>query len=142
MWLTQGAPEKSDEELANLGVKRIPEYTYSKDVLERLGVPPAAIQILPKPVRNTADEVRCIAQAAAGAGVQTGKFVTSKLHTRRVKILWYALTSRKIRAIVRYDSDPSDPQHWWRRTSDAMAVSQEVFGIANAWAGFPIKTDN
>jgi uncharacterized SAM-binding protein YcdF (DUF218 family) len=106
------------------------------------GIPSAAIEVLSKRVKNTAEEVRCIAQAAASARVGTVILVTSKYHTRRVKLLWHALTSGKVRAIVHYDSDPSEPQHWWRRTSDAMSVAREAFEIANAWAGFRIKTGN
>jgi uncharacterized SAM-binding protein YcdF (DUF218 family) len=142
VWLTQGALHEDDLELARLGVDRTPEYVYSQEVLKKLGVPSAAIQILPQPVRNTAEEVRCIAQAAAAGHLGKVILVTSKYHARRVKILWHALTSGKVQAIVRYDSDPSDPQHWWRKTSDAMSVSRELFGIANAWAGFPMKTHN
>jgi uncharacterized SAM-binding protein YcdF (DUF218 family) len=142
VWLTQGAPREDDLELARLGVNRTSEYVYSEEVLRRLGVPSAAIHILPQPVLNTAEEVRCIAQAAATGHLHVLILVTSKYHTRRVKILWRALTPEKIQAIVRYDSDPFDSRSWWRRTGDAMAVSREVFGIANAWMGFPIKSES
>jgi len=142
VWLTQAVLDENDLELTRLGISRKEEYIYSKEVLERLGVPAAAIQVLPHPVRNTAEEVQCIAQTAAASHLRKVILVTSKYHTRRVKILWHRLTSGKIRAIVRYDSDPFEPQHWWRRTSDAMSVAREFFGIANTWAGFPIKTDN
>jgi len=141
VWLTQGALHDDDLELARLGINRPPEYRYSEQVLERLGVPSAAIQILPQPVQNTAEEVRRIAQAAAAADMRTLILVTSKYHTRRVRILWQALTPGKIRAIVRYSNDPFDPLHWWRRTDNAMAASREFFGIANAWLGFPIKSE-
>ena len=141
VWLTQGAVHDDDLELARLGINRTPEYRYSEQVLERLGVPSAAIQILPQPVQNTAEEVRRIAQAAAAADMRTLILVTSKYHTRRVRILWQALTPGKIRAIVRYSNDPFDPLHWWRRTDNAMAASREFFGIANAWLGFPIKSE-
>jgi uncharacterized SAM-binding protein YcdF (DUF218 family) len=141
VWLTQAAPHDDDLELARLGINTTPQYVYSEEVLKRLGVPSAAIQILPQPVRNTAEEVRCIAQAAAAGKIRKLILVTSKYHTRRVKILWRALTPGKIGAIVRYDNDPFDPLHWWRKTGDAMEVSHEVFGIANAWTGFPIKSE-
>lgn len=141
IWVTQGALREDDLELARLGIDATPEYVYNEEVLKRLGVPPAAIQILPQTVRNTAEEVHCIAQAAAAGNIRKLILVTSKYHTRRVKILWHALTPRKIGAVVRYDDDPFDPLHWWRKTGDAMAVSREIFGIANAWMGFPIKSE-
>jgi hypothetical protein len=41
---------------------------------------------------------------------------------------------------VRYASaDPYDAQRWWRHTRDALAVSREVFGLLNVWAGFPVQ---
>jgi uncharacterized SAM-binding protein YcdF (DUF218 family) len=141
VWLTEGTLHDDDLELARLGIHRTPEYFYSEEVLKRLGVPSSAIELLPNPVRNTAEEVRCIAQAAAARDTRRLILVTSKFHTRRVKILWHALTPGKIRAIVRYDSDPFDSGNWWRKTGDAMAVSREFFGIANAWLGFPIKSE-
>ena len=125
VWLTQAAPHEDDLELARLGINRAPEYVYSEEVLKKLGVPSAAIQILPQPVRNTAEEVRGIAQAAAAGDIRKLILITSKYHTRRVKILWRALTPGNILAIVRYDGDPFDPRHWWRRTDDAMAASRE-----------------
>lgn len=140
VWVTQAALHEDDIALARLGISSIPGHLYSKNVLERLGVPSTAIQTLPTPVANTADEVRCIAQAATSAHLSKVILVTSKYHTRRVSILWHILSAGNIVAIVRYANDPSDPQHWWRRTSDAMSVSREVFGIANALAGFPIKS--
>jgi hypothetical protein len=42
---------------------------------------------------------------------------------------------------VNQDLPPRDIRHWWRHTGDAMAVSREIFGIANAWAGFPVKSE-
>lgn len=127
VWLTQGAPEENDLELARLGITRTPEYVYSEEVLKKVGIPSTAIRILPQPVRNTAEEVRCIAQVAEAGDTHKVILVTSKYHTRRVKILWRELTAGKIQAIVRYDSDSFDPRHWWRRTSDAMSVSRDLW---------------
>jgi uncharacterized SAM-binding protein YcdF (DUF218 family) len=141
IWITQGALHEDDIELAHLGINRTPEYIYNEEVLSRLGVPSTAVQVLPQAARNTAEEVQCIARTAAAGDIRKIILVTSNYHTRRVKILWHALTSGKVQATVRYCSDPSDPLHWWRSTSDAMAVSREFFGIVNAWAGFPIKSE-
>ena len=46
------------------------------------------------------------------------------------------------RAVVRHaGSDAFDGGRWWRRTGDALAVSREVFGLMNVWAGFPVSPD-
>ena len=142
VWLTQGALHEEDYALERLGINRTAEHLLSKQVLEALGVPSPAIRILPERVENTAQEVRSVAGAARAAGVGRVILVTSKYHTRRVKILWRALTTGETAAAVRFARDDrSDIRHWWRHTGDAMAVSREIFGIANAWAGFPVKSE-
>jgi uncharacterized SAM-binding protein YcdF (DUF218 family) len=142
VWLTQGALHEEDYALERLGIGRTAEHLLSKEVLTRLGVPPQAIRILPERVENTAEELRSVAGAARAAGVSRVILVTSKYHTRRVKILWRALTPGETGAAVRFArDDPSDIRHWWRHTGDALAVSREIFGIANAWAGFPVKSE-
>lgn len=142
VWLTQGALHEEDYALERLGIIRTAEHVLSKQVLEALRVPSSAIRILPEQVENTAQEVRSVAGAARAAGVGRVILVTSKYHTRRVKILWRALTTGETTAAVRFArDDPSDIRHWWHHTGDAMAVSREIFGIANAWAGFPVKSE-
>jgi len=65
--------------------------------------------------------------------------VTSKPHTRRVRLIWHKRVGNDPRLIIRYVSDdPFDAAHWWRKTSDALDVVREWLGIANAWAGFPL----
>jgi hypothetical protein len=41
-------------------------------------------------------------------------------------------------AVVRYTSqDHSSRKHSWRKTTDGRAVTREVVGLLNLWAGFP-----
>lgn len=142
VWLTQGAVREDDAALAQLGIHRAAEYVYSRQVLERLGVPDDAIRVLPEPVVNTVDEVRAIACELKAARADRVILVTSKYHARRVKALWHSLVGNHPEAIVRYaPSDPFEPGRWWRHTADAMAVSREWFGLLNAWSGFPIKSE-
>jgi uncharacterized SAM-binding protein YcdF (DUF218 family) len=141
VWLTQGAAHEDDIALARLGIDRTPEHLLSREVLLRLGVPADAIRIIPDLVQNTAEEVRAIFKTAANRRIAIVILVTSKYHARRVKILWRRITGGGITGFVRYaEADPTDLQHWWRDTDDAMAVARELFGIANAWAGFPIAS--
>ncbi len=85
------------------------------------------------------DEIRVIAaelERQKGAAVI---IVTTKAHTRRVRTLWKKLSGGRGRAIVRAaSSDPFEPGHWWRATSDALDVVREVLGLLNAWAGLPL----
>jgi hypothetical protein len=75
-----------------------------------------------------------------GEGKSKVIIVTSPEHTRRVRALWRRLAGANQRAIVRASSeDPFDRDHWWRNTRDAYAVVRELLGLANAWAGLPVK---
>ena len=139
VWLTRGG--FSDEEMAfeELGIDRTAEDVYSHRVLERLGVPPAAIRTLPERNAITADEVRAVARRLQVEGGDRVIFVTSKSHTRRVKVLWRKLVGSRPEALVRYaTANPFDAAHWWRNSADAQAVTREWFGMLNAWAGFPV----
>jgi uncharacterized SAM-binding protein YcdF (DUF218 family) len=141
VWLTQGGVYADDVALVKLGIERSPEHVYSRQVLERLGVPSGAIRLLPGANQNTADEMRTIARELKASGGDRVIIITSSYHTRRVRMLWRVLAGKNAEAIVRYGpDDPFDSAQWWRRTGDAMAVSREWFGLLNAWAGFPMKS--
>jgi uncharacterized SAM-binding protein YcdF (DUF218 family) len=142
VWLTQGAVREEDLALARVGVDRTPEHIYSRQVLVALGVPSAAIHLVADRNRNTADEVRAVARELDTKGGGRVILITSKYHTRRVKVLWRALVGSHSEAIVRYPSnDPFEPALWWRNAGDALAVSREWFGLLNAWGGFPVKSE-
>jgi len=103
-------------------------------------VPAEAIHILEPPIVNTADEVRVAALSLARAKGDAVILVTTKVHTRRVRLLWRRLVPGQGRAIVRAaSSDSFDPRHWWRTTSDALDVVREVLGVLNMWAGLPLR---
>jgi uncharacterized SAM-binding protein YcdF (DUF218 family) len=137
IWLTHSA-----EPAATLGEMGIPfagEDFYSARVLLHEGVPAQAIRVLDLPIVNTEDELNAIAAALAKERDRTAIIVTTKAHTRRVRLLWQRLGSGRGSAIVRAASeDPFDPRHWWRTTSDALDVVREVLGLMNAWAGLPL----
>jgi uncharacterized SAM-binding protein YcdF (DUF218 family) len=138
VWLTRPPPDAGDIALRQLGIQLLNEAVYNRAVLERLGVPAAAIRVLSRPAQNTAQEVQVIAEEIQRVGAGQVILVTSKPHSRRVRATWRALIGEH--AIVRYaTSDPYDAHHWWRHTADALAVSREVFGLLNMWAGFPVR---
>ena len=141
VWLTSGALHAEDEALTRLGIDRPPEHIYSRQVLQHLGVPAGAIRILPERVNNTAEEVRLIAGAMGSGDRKAVILITSKYHARRVKTIWRAIGGRHP-AIVRYaKDDPFNGDRWWSNTGDAMSVARETFGLLNAWAGFPVKSE-
>lgn len=137
VWLTRTS--EPGESLKAMGISFEGEEAYSARVLIHEGVPPGAIHVLETPIVNTADEMRVISQALQPAKDRSVIIVTSKPHTRRVRLLWRKLAPRDYRVIVRAASDdPFDPAHWWRNSGDALDVVREVLGIMNAWAGLPL----
>lgn len=137
VWLTHAS--EPGESLEAMGIPFEGEEVYNARVLIHQGVPAAAIHVLEPPIVNTADEVRVIGKAFEQEKYRSVILVTTKPHTRRVRLLWRRLAPGDCRAIVRAASDdPFDPRHWWRSTGDALDVVREVLGLMNAWAGLPL----
>ena len=137
VWLTHST--EPTETLGEMGILFSGEDHYNTLVLIHEGVPAEAIHVLEPPIVNTADEIKVAASALAGMNGGTVILVTTKVHTRRIRLLWRRLASGQGRGIVRAASrDPFDPGHWWRNTSDALDVVREVLGLLNAWAGLPV----
>jgi uncharacterized SAM-binding protein YcdF (DUF218 family) len=143
VWITRSPTEADEALVARLGLKfDFGDESSNRLVLERLGVAPGAIRTLTPGARNTAEEVTRIASELARTAGDRVIIVSSKSHTRRVRATWQAVVGSAPRAIVRYASlDRFNGSRWWERTDDALAVSREVFGLLNVWAGFPIRPD-
>jgi uncharacterized SAM-binding protein YcdF (DUF218 family) len=143
VWVTAPTGSPDEAALARLGLSVAPEAEHSRRVLERLGVPPAAVRALEAPMRNTADELRVVEAELRRGGGDRVILVTSAAHSRRVRSTWRAVIGGSPRAIVRFATEePYDGRRWWRSTGDALAVSREVFGLLNVWAGFPVQPES
>ncbi|MGC1618484.1 MAG: YdcF family protein [Candidatus Acidiferrum sp.] len=129
--------------LAAMGISFFGEDYYDMRILEHEGVPADAIRVLQPPIVNTADEIAAVSATMAAEKDSTVIIVTSKVHTRRVRILWNRLAAGRGRVIIRAASDdPFEPGHWWHTTGDALDVVRECLGILNAWAGMPLHHAN
>src|SRR5215831_6203401 len=119
VWLTRTS--EPGESLKAMGISFEGEEVYSARVLIHKGVPAGAIHVLEAPIVNTADEMRVISKALDRKEKDRSVIlVTSKPHTRRVRLLWRKLAPGDCRAIVRAASeDPFDARHWWRSSGDA-----------------------
>jgi len=136
IWLTLEPP---DTEMQRLDVGYHDKTFYDQLVLTKLGVPAAAIRIMPKATHNTDEEEIQILQQLKVAGADRVILVTSPFHTRRVRVIWHQLTGNSPRAIVHPANDePDDVNHWWHNPDDLKAVGHEFFGLLNAWIGYPI----
>jgi len=140
VWVSQ--PVSPAPELEKMHIAYVGEDFYNQKVLMAQSVPADAIRILMDPAANTEQEVDEIARDLRRDDAHAVIIVTSKPHTRRVRLIWDKRVGNDPRAIVRYASDDTfDPSHWWRSTSDALDVVREVLGIANAVAGFPLHAE-
>ncbi|HMD08453.1 MAG TPA: YdcF family protein [Candidatus Acidoferrum sp.] len=141
VWLTHST--EPGAMLKTIGVSYVGEDIYNVQVLMHEGVPADAIRLLEPPIINTADELSVVSEALEAAKGTTVIIVTTKVHTRRVRILWNRLAAGRGQAVIRAASDdPFDPRRWWRTTADALDVVREFLGILNAWAGLPLRPEN
>ena len=73
-------------------------------------------------------------------GLQRVILVTSKQHTRRVRVTWGSLASKELVATVRYArEDPFDPDRWWATSTGVLRVLREIGGLVNLWIGAPLR---
>lgn len=141
VWLTHSTEPGAT--LEAMGISYIGEDSYNLRVLVHEGVPPEAIRLLEPPILDTVDEIAAVSAALEQENGRSVIIVTSKVHTRRVRILWRRLASRRVQAVVRAASeDPFEPRRWWRTSGDALDVVRELLGILNAWAGMPLRPSN
>jgi uncharacterized SAM-binding protein YcdF (DUF218 family) len=140
VWVSQ--PVGPAVELEKMHIPYVGEAFYNQRVLMAMGVPPDAIRVFEDPIANTEEEVDEIARDCRRDGAHKVIIVTSKPHTRRVRIIWRRRIGDDPQLIVRYTNDDSfDPAHWWRRTPDVLDVIRESLGIVNAWIGFPVRPE-
>ncbi len=142
VWITTAYDRDATEAYRRMSIAYTSDAEYSRKVLMKLGVPAGAIRMLPKPIRNTDEEVRVIAGALQQVGGSGVIIVTSPPHTRRVKTLWRIEVGDQKQAIVRHDTyEPYDPRHWWRHTTEGDDVVHELLGLLNARMGFVAQPD-
>src|SRR5258706_11829155 len=111
IWLTHST--EPGETLEKMGIPFAGEDYYDTRVLIHEGVPPEAIHVLEPPIVNTADEIKVAAATLARGKAGAVILVTTKAHTRRVRLLWRRLAPGQGRAIVHAaPGDPFDPRHW------------------------------
>jgi hypothetical protein len=139
LWLSRSTPDAGDVAMAELGFEPNQESDTNRLILEKLGVPENAIHVLPDPVDNTLTELRAVLAFAQTRPPGPIILVSSKTHTKRLRVIWNKIAAPGRIAIVRFTPrDTFDPARWWATTTDALTAFRDTFGILNAWAGFPI----
>ncbi len=142
VWLAPIAPTEETLMLSRLGVDMPPSSHWRRQVLEKQGVRPEAIDLLSSHVLNTQDEIASVISALRTRGHNRVILVTSKQHSRRVRVLWDRMGDSDLEAIVRPSApDPFDPDSWWRNTEDGQAVLHELVGLLNIWIGARLRPE-
>ncbi|HWE50629.1 MAG TPA: ElyC/SanA/YdcF family protein [Bryobacteraceae bacterium] len=140
VWITQGKVDSADLAMARIGITQGSEDNTNQLILEKLGVPPGAIHLIPERVQNTVAEEKAVVRYSGSSLQAPLILVTSKYHARRLRVIWDKAIGKGVPLIVRYASEePYDASRWWSNSGDALSTFKELFGILNAQAGFPIE---
>ena len=133
-----GALWEEQQALSELGIKIPDAWEISREVLLKKGVPSSAIIISKGRAEGTLEELK-LAFNTIGRGNKPVILVSSKFHTRRVRLTWGYVTHGESAAIVRAaEGDPFDPARWWRERRFILSVVREYLGLINYYAGFPV----
>ena len=138
MIVIPGALWEEQQALSELGI-RVPEsWEISREVLLKRGVPSSAIVVSDGRAEGTLEELK-LAFKTIGPGDKPVILVSSKYHTRRVRLTWGYVMHGESAAIVRAaEGDPFDPARWWRERRFILSVVREYLGLINYYAGFPV----
>lgn len=139
VWLTQGSRDDRDRTLEFFGIPLTSRHESGRWLLLKAGVPETAIQLVPGTAEDTVSELRSVLRYSQNGPAGPLIFVTSPVHSRRVKVIWNAVSTGR-KCIVHYT--PADAYHasaWWGNRADAGVTLRETFGILNAWVGFPVR---
>lgn len=102
--------------------------------LAQLGVPPAAVIHLRRRNHSTESEARTVARWACRRHVGRLVAVTSRPHSRRLKLIFARALGPGVALTVRPTRyDPFAPGRWWRIRRDAKLVLTEYVKLAHYW---------
>jgi uncharacterized SAM-binding protein YcdF (DUF218 family) len=135
--LVPGAmPEPYLDDVRALGIARRSAVDLARTVLERSGVPAAAIEIVSDPVDGTEAEAAVIAAFVARQRPQRLLIVTARTHGARTRWLLRHLLPAQTALIVRSPADdPFQPDAWWHSRESARETMAEYLRWANTLLG-------
>lgn len=122
-----------DEEIRALGVPLLAPTELAARVLERGGVPPERVDLLPVEVGGTGDEVEVVASFVRERRAASVCYVTARSHTARSRwLLGRALPPGVTLAVRSPRHDRFTPAAWWKDRAQAREVALEYLRWANA----------
>ena len=130
--LTEEVPDPGIAALRHRGMELPSNAAISRDIIIRLGVPSAHVEILPEIHDSTAHEAETFRAIAVERRWKRIIVVTSKFHTRRGGFaVRRALKGSGVEVIMRGSAyDRADPHHWWRTRADVRWAASESQKLA------------
>ncbi len=126
--LSPGITEDAERQLRAMGIRYPSDVERTRDAMTQMRVAPAAIEILPGSLDNTADEAAAVHAVCARSGWRRLIVVTSKYHTRRAQFAFRReFDGTGVRILVRASRyDGARPERWWARRGDVRYVAAEL----------------
>jgi uncharacterized SAM-binding protein YcdF (DUF218 family) len=95
-------------------------------IAQQLGVPAAAIALIPTPVSSTIAEAQLVVGHLHAQGLKSILLVTSKTHARRAAMIFRQLAGDSVQiAVCPSPYDPFTAEGWWRERGIARRVVTE-----------------
>ncbi len=114
------------------GGRLLDHHEQNRSVAEQLGVPPAAVSLVPTIAASTLAEAREIVRYLGEERLRTVLVVTSKLHARRARMTLRQLAGDGVRIVVRPSRyDPFAPDDWWRHRAWTRRLVIEYLKLLN-----------
>jgi len=135
--LSPGGQEAGQRLLAARGIHVPSEVQIGRDVMVgQMGLPAAAVEILPGSVDNTAHEAEAIAGRARAEGWRTLIIITTRAATRRAGYAFERVLGDNIHIVVRdAPFDDFDPSWWWTNRASFRATFIEFPKLVAYWLG-------
>lgn len=125
--------EPVDVEIERLGVPFLHVTALARAILERSGVPPSAITVLPGAASGTEDEVAAVAAYVPDAGIRSVLYVGPRTHTARARWLLRHRLPPSVRVAARGPAaDDFAADGWWRSRDQSREVMAEYLRWLNS----------
>lgn len=137
--LTQDTGLPGIEELHARGASLPGNHEQNLSVAHQLGVPPAALTVLPPTVGSTFAEAQTVIPYLRAQHFRSILLVTSKAHARRARLIFRTLAAGDPAvAICPSPYDPFAAETWWQRREFVRRLIIEYgkllyFGLVDRW---------
>lgn len=126
IWIPRWHDEPADRRVEALGMHPPRHHEVARQILERAGVPAAAIVILDEPVDGLDGEMAVVGAALRRRPTMRPIVLTARTHTARARLLLREAYAPAAQALVRSaHADPFVPATWWRARGAVREVALE-----------------